>query len=305
MQDLSDQLKRIFPEARKGPNGEWLVNCPECPKRVGKTDNKHHLYVNPNKFNAKTQKTGSWYCHRCGFAGWGVEQFGIIVKELNKKADLQRLRMAQLEEKAHYAAVEYPEYFSTSFSDSNSGKACYNYLTKVRGIPHYKIMYYKLGYCYAGKFKDCVVLPVYHDDALVFYIARNIYMKRYINASLPNRAILFNLRNQKRIIITEGIFDAISVGLDGVALMGKFLKDEQKKLLMKAYPSLTYILLDKDAKKDAVKIAQTLCKVLPKVKLVSTGIHKDPGEMSELEIEEALKSAYPATMLGMMNYLNE
>lgn len=305
MVDLSGQLTRIFPEARKGPNGEWLVNCPQCPVRVGKVDNKHHLYINPNKFNAKLQKTGSWYCHRCGFAGWGIERFGIVVKELNKKEDLKRMRMAEKEVRLNLQPVEFPEYYSDDFTANPSGKACYSYLTKVRKIPHYKIMYYKLGYCYAGRYKDCVILPAYHEDKLVYYIARYIYQKRYINVSLPNKEVLFNLRNQNQIILTEGILDAISVGMDGVALLGKFLKDGQKKLLIKAYPKICYVMLDQDAKRDAVKIAQELSKVLPKVKLVSTKPYKDPGEMSPDEVQTALRNSYSVDMIGMLKYLNE
>ena len=301
--DIAGQLRKKFPSLREGPNGEYLANCPACFALVGKEDTKQHLYINPTKYNPTIKKKGSWFCHRCNYKGWGLENLGITLdQDLNNIKELKTLG-SKLKEKLLTGTLEYPESFSTSFSDSKFGMQAYSYLTKVRKITPDKIAYYRLGYCSHGKYKDCVILPVFEQGNLVYFVARNIFYKRYLNSPIPNRDILFNYNpNAKRIILTEGIFDAIAVGYDGMALLGKFLKQGQKNLIAKAQPKEVYVLLDDDAKDWAVEIGKSLKQVVPNVFLVSTGAKHDAGEMSPDEVEEALKIASPVTLRGILDY---
>ncbi len=305
--DIIGQLRKKFPSLKQGPNGEYLANCPMCLSRVGKEDTGHKLYINPNKYSSKLKKRGSWFCQRCNYRGWGLDLLGVFaVEESNKRVELlsigDKLRTAITTN----ANFEFPESYSTEFSNSKLGEQAYDYLTRARRIDPAKIVYYRLGYCSYGRYKGCVILPVFDQGNLVYFVARSIFGKRYLNPPLPNRTILFNYRpNAKRIIITEGIFDAIAAGYDGVALLGKYLKDGQKELISLAQPKEVYVLLDDDAKQNAVSLARSLKTVVPNVKLVGTGKYHDAGEMPAEAIEEAINNAYPVTLSGIMSYLNE
>jgi len=295
------QLEKLYGDVKIEPNGEYRINCPACSKRVGKADTDQHLYVNTKKFNSSLRLQGVFHCFRCEYKGWGLEKLGLTSKDAYSIKDL--LAQKTFKESLLGTPLKFPDHFETDFSKYSSGKACLNYLTKVRKIPYEKIIEYKIGYCPEGKYKDCVVLPVFDNKDLVYYVARYIYNKRYLNPSVPNRAIVFNLKRQSTIIITEGIFDAINVGDNGVALLGKVLKKEQATLIKKAGPKLVYIMLDLDAKNFALNIAEVLKDYIPEIKLVSTGNKKDAGSMTQKEIGQALEAAYPYTLKGTLNYL--
>lgn len=304
MGNLEQQLRSIFGEIKRTNSTEYMVNCPKCLYRVGKVDTKFHLYIQPVKYNPTLRKRGAWHCHRCLWKGWGLEALGIKpIEETSKLIELRsyrdKFKLAPLTE-----TVEFPEYFSNEFSNSKLGMECFNYLTKTRGLRPDQVFYYKIGFCSDGKYKNCVILPVFEDGKLVYFVGRNIYQKRYTNAPIPNRGVLFNYTQQDEVILTEGIFDAISVGYNGVALLGKFLKDDQKKLLIKGLPKITYVMLDEDAKEAAVTIAKTLSTVLPNVRLLSTFNKKDPGLMTEEEVKYSLENWYPVTLQGVIRYLD-
>lgn len=303
MTDAERQLIQYYPDCKKENSGEYRINCLFCYGRVGKVDTNQHLYVNPNKFNRTLLKQGALHCFKCGYNGWGLDLIGISTKPINKIKDILNSTLIKNPLSGDTQPFKFPDYFSTSFLDSKSGKACYSYLTKVRKIPSYKINQYKIGYCYDGKYKDCVILPVYEENKLVYFVGRYIYKKKYLNPPTPNRAVLFNYHKQKSIIICEGIFDAIAAGNTGVALLGKFLKNEQKQTIVRGKTSQVYIMLDKDAKNDALSIASSLKPFVDDIRLVPLFGYKDVGEMPPDLVQRALLSAIPYDMMGSLKYM--
>jgi DNA primase len=75
---------------------------------------------------------------------------------------------------------------------------------------------------------------------------------------------IFNLNNAKktdRIVINEGVFDALTVGMSGVATFGKKITEKQMDLLVEAAEPNNlpiYIFLDDDASKEMVQAVQKL-----------------------------------------------
>jgi hypothetical protein len=302
---LEQELRRVFGQVRRTNSIEWTANCPKCVTRVGKPDTKFHLYIHPTKYSSTLKKYGAWHCHRCLWKGWGLDSLGIkTIEEDSKLIELKYLGDRFRNKAPLTENLEFPETFSNEFSNSNLGMRCFNYLTKTRGLRPDQVFYYKLGFCSAGRYKNCVILPVYDNNKLVYFVGRDITQKRYMNPPQPNRGILFNYTGQDTIVLTEGIFDAIAVGYNGVALLGKFLKEGQRAMLAKGMPKTTYIMLDKDAKKEAVEMARVLAKSVPDVRLASTYDKKDPGSMTEQEVAYSLAHSYPTTMRGMLRYLH-
>jgi len=79
------------------------------------------------------------------------------------------------------------------------------------------IKYFKLGACYEGKYKNRIIIPIYFNDELHGFQARdmNIDSKlRYLFAdNFESANFIFNFDNAKdcnEIIITEGAFSAMS-----------------------------------------------------------------------------------------------
>jgi DNA primase len=113
-----------------------------------------------------------------------------------------------------------------------------------------------------------------------------------MNCPGKNSHVLFNFNNQNHVIITEGIFDALRVGDNGVALLGKIIKKEQLNIILKSKVKKVTILLDKDAFKDANLISDKLSGFSFEVRLAFPNTSKDPGELRPEQIDEIIKEAW-------------
>ena len=79
-----------------------------------------------------------------------------------------------------------------------------------------------------------------------------------------------NIKNQKHIILTEGIFDAITCGIENsCAVLGKtFLIDQGRILLLKAInPEKITVFYDTGAFNDASKTCEVISQILPSCEL--------------------------------------
>lgn len=111
-----------------------------------------------------------------------------------------------------------------------------------------------------------VFLPCYMHGELVFWQGRAIHkdMKpKYWQPPESRRSeALFNYDNARdqeydHVVICEGIFSAIRVGLSAVALFGKSCSPQQLKLLFDMNKSHYYIALDGDAVDNALALMKT------------------------------------------------
>ncbi len=202
--------------------------------------------------------------------------------------------------------VKLPQNFTTDFSNGLTGRAAYNYLSN-RGLTGATITSRRIGYCPIGPLRGCVVLPVYEANTLVYYVARSIYNKRYKNAAVSKKTIVYNIdavSRTKYSVLCEGIFDALSFGSHGLALLGKSMGQGQMEKIINAKPKKLFICLDADAKRNAVNIGQRLSGYVETVRLVSlTGKGKDPSTCSTNELACYLQRAVPATKHGIAEFL--
>lgn len=111
--------------------------------------------------------------------------------------------------------------------------------------------------------------------------------KYLTSPGLKKQEHLFNVDSAKTfdtVVVTEGVFDCIRVGPQGVATLGKLVSDSQKRMLMSLWKTVI-LLLDPDAEETQRKLMGDLTvpggpRVVP-VKLVG---YKDAGDCPRDEL---------------------
>lgn len=117
---------------------------------------------------------------------------------------------------------------------------------------------------------------------------------------------VFNLNNAKytdKIVICEGVFDALTVGESGVATFGKKVTDNQIALLLnetKERRLPMYIYLDADAWKEMIELARKLKKADNKrdVYFVYDGSNRDANDIGTTAANELINNAFLADSQG-------
>jgi hypothetical protein len=90
---------------------------------------------------------------------------------------------------------------------------------------------YRIGYCGLGKYQGRIVIPVYSADKVVYFTTRAFLPGVLPKHKHPGREecgigkekVVFNLDRALKtgqVVITEGAFDSIRVGKDGIAILG-------------------------------------------------------------------------------------
>ncbi len=191
-------------------------------------------------------------------------------------------------------SCELPEEFIPCQPDSDLPP----YFAK-RGISREKAIFYKLGWCESGYFRNRMIVPVYTRQKLITFLARamgpSAKKQLYPKGSATGRG-LFNYdraSRHKQIVLTEGALDAIAVGVNAMALMGKSLSKHQALLLAQADPSEVVILLDgDDAGREAAQVvAAKLYSFIPSVKIAKLPDGKDPDEILLTHLKKVILSA--------------
>ena len=177
---------------------------------------------------------------------------------------------------------------------------------------------YGVAYCLDGKSfaggvfntSNTIAIPLYEDGRTVGWQCRLLYNpdsltedecaafgfrkkengrylrppKYFTSPGLQKSTILFNqdwARGSEVVVVTEGVFDALSVGLCGVATLGKQVSDEQVKKLSRW--RLVVLLLDPDAASDQDRLARRFPSDVLVVSVRLSG-YKDAGECPRDEL---------------------
>lgn len=246
---------------RIGGRTQYFMDyCPYCGK-------SKHMGIN---FDRKT--FGCFKCHTGGgyikllqkilnksyvevleFLKTGVD--GIRYNKVHIEATLNEMKEYECVE-SKIKSIEFPEGY-VSLSNHRI-----NYLDKGRTfpIPQDQVIYYKIGVCPTGKYANRIIVCDVNDkQEVVYWIARDISGKVHKSAKVwnPNAEvtkvgssdILFNFylaKNYSTGIITEGLFDALHVGNNGLATYGKGLKKNHIYWLLKAGFEELVLLYDAD-----------------------------------------------------------
>lgn len=151
--------------------------------------------------------------------------------------------------------------------DGHIAKIIRNYL-KHRGFNIDELSKQGIGYCTKGDYFGYVILPFYSNGKLTYFNARLVIGNgpRYNNppksvTGLGKEFLIFNedaLGFYNQVYICEGVFNALTVGERAIATMGKAVSRVQINKFIKSPVKRFILLLDPDAKKQAIDLALKL-----------------------------------------------
>lgn len=170
-----------------------------------------------------------------------------------------------------------------------------------RGFLPETIKYFEVGY---SEVKKRVVIPVRDQNfKMIGFIGRAVnddVEPRYLySKGFPRKDILFNLQNAKRypsVVVTEGSLDALKIHQSGfpnvVSTLGAAITQEHFQLL-RGYFNKIYIFSDND--KAGMEMRNHVIQHCADMELMIVEYpsidYKDPGSMSEGQINESIKNA--------------
>ena len=212
-------------------------------------------------------KTGKWHC-------WISNQGGHNLFQLFKKLKASREQFSQLEEivgksshslssnrdKVKEKILRLPKEFKPLWKNGSSiiKRHSMVYLNN-RNITKGDIVRYGIGYCEDGLYSNRVIIPSYDSSGgLNYFVGRDIYNggMKYKNPPVSKDVIGFDLfiNWDEPIVLCEGVFDAIAIRRNAIPLFGKTVPKKLKRKIYEKNVTSIYILLDRDAIKDSIKI---------------------------------------------------
>lgn len=182
-----------------------------------------------------------------------------------------------------------------------------NYLKKRNYDPDYIINKYKLkGIGPFGPYKFRIIIPIYLNNKLVSYQAKDITNKNKIpykpcpaeEEITPYKSILYNCDNifSDTIIIVEGVFDVWRIGDGTVCIFGTGYSEKQVAFILSIHKDIHtiknyYIMFDAEyeAQRKANILAEQLSLVSPtlntNIKIIE--LEKgDPDNLNQKEVKE-------------------
>ena len=236
-------------------NDEHLFFCPKC---------KHHKPKLSLNFDKDVFK-----CWVCDYNGRSISQLVSFYGKPNHRSQWKTVcgivDMSELsQEEKELTIIDLPDEFIslTSKKITPLSIAARTYL-KQRGITYEDILWWKIGYCPDGQYKERVIIPSFDMKGNInFFIARSYGddWRKYYNPPVEKDFVFSELYLDwnKDITIVEGVFDAI-VARNAIPLLGSTLR-ENSYIFQKIVAANCdkYILhLDSDARAKEDKIIQT------------------------------------------------
>ena len=279
---------------RKGTDAVYF--CPNC---------KHHK--RKLEINLQTGKYNCWVCDLSGL------NFSTLIKKLHLNIDKRIFSKSttSFSSKKENIIHSLPDGFkSLSKIEKSIERNRFIFYLKKRGITDLDIIRYNIGYCSTGTFSERIIIPSYDENFnLNFYVGRSIFEDsklKYKNCLFTKNIIGFEsfVDFKQPVTLVEGCFDAISVRYNAVPLFGKTMSENLKIKILENNPPYVNILLDNDAVKDSLEIAQFLLSNNIKTKIVLLN-GKDPSVVGFCGVYDTISQTPFLTqdVLLKMNFL--
>lgn len=149
-----------------------------------------------------------------------------------------------------------------------------------------------------GDYRGRIVAPIYHQNKLVSYQCRDITNRqspkykacKIEDEIIPHKHLLYGLWNVKgsNIVVVEGIGDVWKLGSGSVATFGIEWKREQAMLLLPFENIFIWFDPEKQAQKQASKLANFLCVMGKSVDLIDYK-KSDPGDITHKIAKRIMK----------------
>jgi hypothetical protein len=266
---------------RRASNSGWVRgNCPFCEMKTDKPDRKQCLGLHV--------ATGKWHCFRCGSGG--------IITDLPD--DITDLKPETPEDKETRRPVEPPEGFRPIYDgDWLTALMCaapLDYL-RGRGLSDELGKEAGIGAVFEGKLRGRVVVPIYDLDGGTWlgWSARAWYagaFRKYLYPSGMMRAeLIYNhkalhVATDKPVYVVEGVFDALALWPDAVAVLGKPSSFQVDALEIAKRPVV--VCFDGDAWREGDALSRKLRFLGQRAGFIRLGPGIDPDEMDRAELDK-------------------
>jgi len=247
--------------------GQCSWDCPACSADKGlyDGDGKGNLEINYNR--------GLFKCWACAETN---NMHGPVMRLLKRYGNDRIIRdyllikpdADQILEKEHKdIIVTLPEGYKKLSESSPSDFGYYSAMAYLRnrGIGEDIIKEFGIGYTTTGAHYNRIVIPSYDSDERLNYFIARWYSKqknklKYINPEAEKQEIIFNenkINFDATIYLVEGAFDHI-VTPNSIPLLGKYISPKLLDALQENAMGFVVVLLDSDAKEDAINLYKGL-----------------------------------------------
>ena len=262
------------------------------PGRNVRKDNEH-IFFCPfcSHYKPKLQVnlvSQFWHCWVCDSKGRTLKQ---LFYKLNATPN-QFIELTDIVGESYYYSeksdivevISLPKEYIPLWKDGGNKiirKHALLYLKK-RNITNKDIIKYEIGFCEEGLYRNIIIIPSYdNNNKLNFFIARNFYKggMKYKNPPVSKNVIMFenHINWNLPIVICEGAFDAIAIKRNVIPILGKTLPEALLEKMVNGGTNKVIIILDTDARKDALKMTEKLARYSIDSCLVKL-TDKDPSE---------------------------
>lgn len=281
---LINLLESILGSSKTSGN-ESTFSCPYC------NHHKKKLVI-----NTVTEK---WHCWVCGVKGIGVERIFKKLGAFDKISKLKNISKIKIttKSKEKNEHVSLPIEFIPLVNGSPSSPEFRNaarYI-KSRGLTKIDVLRYNIGYCESGPYSGMVIIPSYDEEGILnYFVGRSYYNTDFkhknpkVSKDVIGLELLVNWN--KSINICEGVFDAITIGENSIPIFGKFLPKKLKAKIKEKKVKKVNIILDNDARKEAIELCEYLMAEDIDVRMVDIPEDSDPNEMGREKIKNLIEN---------------
>jgi len=291
---LFEELSVPYWTSGKNVTHGWCnISCPMC------NDHSNHCGIN--------QKSGNFNCWACSSKGSIYD----LIMELEHCDLLDAKRLVRKYKDGDDLPAEKKEKVVREFHNiipagmtRDLSEDCKEYLRSRRYDAELVAEKYEMysSKLFVGEYIARILIPIIYKKQIVNFVARSILpdAKKKVK-NCPNdkciieaKDMLFNLDNvrDRKLIVVEGIFDAMRIGDGAVATLGTQVIDTQINLI-REYADEVYIMFD-SKKKDpnapalAEKLGNRLYGLVKKVEVIYLD-DGDPDDMTEKEVQQLRK----------------
>ena len=281
--------------------GEYLFTCSKC---------KHHK--KKLSFSLSKNCFKCWICNYSGKSIFSaVRSFGNQ-QQINAWSEFEeKVDFSDIVDKDNFVEekVKLPKEFITLTSKKPHPATIHarQYLYN-RGLSFNDVLWWKMGVCLEGKYKNRIIVPSFDMNGNVNYFVARTYLEHQVPYLNPpsSKDIIFNelfISWDAPITIVEGVFDAI-VARNAIPLLGSTLR-EDSYVFQKIVPNCpkVFVALDPDAKEKEKQIMLLLASYGVEVWKINVKLFKDVGSMLKEEFNERKKNALKINSDNDLEYL--